>query len=187
LGLIGLLWAGALTAQASILTTSGAFGQDDDVVLFTYQVQNTGPVTVKTTSYAAGGFMPVLTVFSDSTHAWLYEDITSDDDALVTWNSVGGEWYIVALTQYGNYAVGLTLEDGFKEVGNGNYTAYPPYSNTPGGSFVDPYGVQRTSAWSIEFSSADPTLVVAPEPSTFLLFAGGAAALIWRRRRRIAA
>jgi hypothetical protein len=189
LGLLGLLLANAFAAQAATISFSGNFAQDDDVKFFDFFIPNPGSVTVSTTSYAANGFQTVLTVFDSSSHLFLFDSTAygSAGDSTLVWPSPGGEFFILALTQYGNVSPGPSyfLEDGFKEQGNGNYTADVPYNNfTAGGSFLNPGGEQRTSFWSLEFTSADPALYVSPEPSTFVLFAGGTAALIlWRRRR----
>jgi hypothetical protein len=186
-GLIGLFLLGGFAAHADTVSVSGVFAQDDQVQLFFYQVPTTGFVTVSTTSYAGGGFLPVLSLFDFNTHEFLFADTgySLNQDASLMWNSVGGEWYIVALTQYGNDANGPTLEDGFKEQGNGNYTAFPPYNpDMPGSSFLNPGPEQRTPDWTVQFDSAAPGLVVAPEPSTFVLFGSAAAVLIFRRRRQ---
>jgi len=189
---IGLFLAGATVANAATISTSGLFTQDDDVQLFQYYVLADGDVTVRTTSYAVGGFQTVLSVF-DSAHNFLFSDsgYGANRDATLTWSSITGQLYIVALTQYLNESPGpgYTLEDGFSQVGTGNYTAQPPFNNpTPGGSFLMPGGEQRTANWAVEFSAADSTgLRVVPEPSTFVLLAGGSAAFLFLRRRRIGA
>jgi len=191
LGIVSLLFAAAFNGQAGVITFQGTFSVDDEVQLFSYRVPTTGSVTVSTTSYATGGFQTILSLF-DASHNFLFDNsgYGSATDASITWNSVADELFIVALTEYDNFAVQPMLEDGFSQQGNGNFTADAPFNNpTPGGSFLLPGGEQRTSSWAVEFSSADPELeaTALPEPSTFGLFLGGAAALsYWRRRRKTA-
>jgi hypothetical protein len=189
--IMGLLLGGVIAASASTISDSGTFLTDDQVVLFHYIVQADGFVTVETTSYAANGFQTVLTVF-DSAHSFLFADggYSEAADASLTWFSTTGEEYIVALTQYDNVSggPGSTLEDGFALAGQGNYTADIPYNVVPGGSFLLPGGEQRTADWTVVFSAPDPVgLIVLPEPSTFVLFAGGTAAFLFLRRRKIGA
>lgn len=180
----------ATAAQAALINLSGNFTQDDDVQLFHYQVANTGLVTVSTTSFATGGFSPILTLF-DAAGQYQFDNsgYGSSADATITWNSLGGQWYIVALTQYDNSSVGPALSDGFVRSGQGNFTAASPFNPpTPGGSFLLPGPEQRTSAWAVEFSSADPTLTASavPEPSTMLtsIFGGAILVRIAVRRRK---
>lgn len=183
--------AAAAVAPAEIIVFSGNFTQDDDVQYFHYRVDNTGPVTVSTTSFAGGGFSPILTLF-DPAGAFLFDHAGygTNSDATLSWNSLGGVEYIIALTQYDNYANGPELSNGFVRDGQGNFTAEPPFNpSMPGGSFLLPGPEQRTSAWSIEFSSADPTLTAAPipEPSTAVTGISGAlllAAAVTARRRK---
>src|SRR5579885_3271599 len=59
------LTAIAVPAWGVTVNFSGVFSADDNVQLFTYTVQNGGQVTVSTTSYAAGGFSPILSLRSE--------------------------------------------------------------------------------------------------------------------------
>ncbi len=171
-----MLLATASVAPAITISFDGNFNQDDDVVLFQYSVQNTGFVTVATTSFATGGFSPILTVF-DEFGVFLFENVgyASNSDASLTWNSLAGAIYRVALTQYDNQSIASqtngNLSEGFLRDGQGNYTAEPPFNNSvPGGKFLLPGPEVRSSAWAVEFNSADPTLEASiPEPSTAAL------------------
>lgn len=190
LPLLGCLLGFAASASAGPIF-SGNFTSDDNVVFFHYQVQNTALVDVFTTSYAGGGFSPILTLFG-ANGEFLFDNAgyPTDTDAALSWNSVAGMEYIIALTQYDNYAIGPTLADGFRQQGMGNYTAEPPFNPTiPGGSFLLPGPTQRSSAWSVSFESNEPTLSVSgpsaiPEPATTVLTLCGVLALaVWTRRR----
>ena len=185
--ILSLLVVLSTSSLAATIGFSGNFSVDDDVQLFSYTVQSTGPVTVATTSYAGGGFQTILTLF-DVNGNFLFDNTGygTATDAAFSWVSVANAQYIVALTQYDNFAVQPTLADGFVQQGNGNFTATLPFNNpTPGGSFLLPGGEQRTSDWAVEFTSADPTLSAqtVPEPSTLFL-TGAAFVACWNRFRR---
>ena len=155
-----------------------------------------------TTSFATGGFAPLLALF-DGTGSLLFADSGIADnncvlngvdpatgdcyDSRLSWNSIGGAPYIIALTEYDNFALGPTINDGFLEQGNGNFTAAPPFNNpVPGGSFLLPGDIQRTANWSLNFQSADPSLtaiqLTVPEASTAALCLGGFLLLAGFRR-----
>lgn len=189
--LLGCLLAAAPTASAVTIGFGGSFTADDDVQLFYYHVATLGPVSITTTSFAGGGFSPILTLF-DSTGLFQYEAYSSGEASISLWNSVADELYIVALTQWDNQAVASqtfgNLSEGFLRDGQGNFTG--ENSPTPGGSFLLPGPEQRAPFWSIEFTSADPTLVAfIPEPSSVSLgLSGGlmlaALAAVRGRRKR---
>jgi hypothetical protein len=175
-------------ASAGIITFEGSFTADDQVQLFYYSVQTTGEVTVSTTSFAGGGFSPILTLF-DSTGAYLFDEdgYGSNSDAIMSWNSVAGAQYIIALTQYDNYANQPNLTDGFMRDGQGNYTAEPPFNpEVPGGSFLLPGPEQRTGNWAVQFQAADELELEAsiPEPSTLVTVAGALIFTAWVGRRQ---
>jgi hypothetical protein len=184
-----LLCASSACFGAATFNFSGVFGADDNVVLFTYQVQTTGQVSVFTTSYATGGFQTVLSLF-DSNRLFQFDNngFSNATDASLTWNSVAGERYTIALTEYDNLAFGPTLDDGFTEQGNGNFTATPPFNlPVPGGAFLLPGGEQRTGNWAVSFSSAVPSFTATqiPEPASGLLLMGGVALLAgWKKWRK---
>jgi hypothetical protein len=183
----------ASPAFPATITFNGVFTSDDDVQTFQYRVQNTGLVTISTTSYATGGFEPVLTLFDGAGNFQFFDDgsaHTPAGDAVLSWTaSLANQDYIIALTQYDNYAngnfIGGNLSDGFVEQGNGNFTADLPFNNpVPGGSFLLPGGGQRTGSWSISFTSADPSLTVVPEPGSGVLLLAGAGLVAWKRSRK---
>lgn len=189
----------------TVFNFAGALPQDDAVQTFLYSVQNTGLVTIFTTSFATGGFAPVLSIFDNTGNLQFYVDgATSNDcahngtdpatgacwDARLTFNSVAAEQYLVALTEDDNLPLGPTFADGFSEQGNGNFTAEPPFNPpVPGGSFLLAGPIQRTGNWAVTFQSPDETLRVTtstvPEPtSSVLLLTGVSMIAFWRRARR---
>src|SRR5262245_31502110 len=142
----------ALTAGATDFSFVGAFSADDDVRLFSLTADGTSNVRVISYGYGggtqsngnvvpAGGFDTILTLF-DSTGAL----VAQNDDATSIPGGCGtiadpitgfafdacldfpvppalpaGD-YTVALTQFDNFPLGLTLSDGFTHVGEPNFT-----------------------------------------------------------------
>ena len=173
----------SVAAHAGILF-QGVFSQDDDVVLKQFIVSAAQDITIDTTSYANGGFDPMLSLF-DSTG--LLIGLNNDGGGSVTADPVtGNHWdaflflpslapdtYTLAITQSDNGPLGPTLADGFLESGNGNFS----------GGFVDLSGSQRQPNWSVEVIGdvAQPT----PEPSAWMLVAGGSVLLAIAGMRRV--
>jgi hypothetical protein len=184
------------TAWGSVISFSGAFTQDDQVQLFVYTVQNQGQVTVSTTSYATGGFSPILSIF-DSTGLLVKfnSGFGSNSDASISWVSDAAAEYTVALTEYDNfpYAAGDNgyLSEGFQEAGYGNFTATPPfnYTNQPGGFYSGTdLSVPLTGDWAVTISAPDAagtlTASAVPEPASVALTLAGAVLLLVRKRKQ---
>ncbi|MEM9264801.1 MAG: DVUA0089 family protein [Cyanobacteria bacterium P01_F01_bin.13] len=157
----------------------GTFSQDDDVHLFDFSVDALSPVLFRTYSYAGGtqadgtviapgGFDPILTLFDgdgnligendDDIFDIVAEDPTTHQayDSLLSVLLDAGN-YTVSLTQYGNFASGPNLLDGFIQTGNGNYTS--ELSNCATESpFCDFMGDVRTNAWAFDAIGVLPLL-----------------------------
>lgn len=171
----------ALPSDAATLTFSGIFTTDDEVSYGLFQVLPGQDVTVKTTSYATGGFDPLLTIF-DSNGLVIN---TNDDGGCGTvpaaanghcldaylYLSITGGTYSFYVTQSPNSPLG-DLADGFALVGSGNFT---------GGPFLDSFNYQRAGDWVVVIEGAQAI----PEPSTWVLMVSGACALLWRRQCRL--
>jgi hypothetical protein len=189
--------------SATVFNFSGTFAGDDSIQQFIYTVQNTGQVDFFTTSFATGGFAPILSVFDNLGVLQSYNigsqtndcGINAMDpatnacwDANLSLNSVAGTQYMVVLTEDDNIPLGPTFADGFKEQGNGNFTAQSPFNlPVPGGAFLLSGPIQRTGDWAVTIQSADPTLNASevPEPSTAALFLTGVGLLAcWRRTKK---
>ena len=183
--------APAARAQTTPAVFSGTFKEDDSVALFSFNVTTPGTVSLYTTSYAggtnvngsvtaAGGFDPILTLFS-GTGDFIDENDDASDAGFAT-NSdpttmqheqfdSGFEetlttgLYTVAITQYDNFANGASLFDGFSEQGNATFTsAFEVPGGTATAPFVDVDGNQRTSAFTLNISNT-PLPLITPEPS----------------------
>jgi hypothetical protein len=202
-----MLFCAAPASFATLITFSGNFSTDDDLVTFQYDVQADGLVSIYTTSFASGGFEPIITVFDpsgflvnfDVGSAAPFNDCGFHGidpvtgacwDALVTWNSEVIGLYTVVLTQWGNESEDFfTLAAGFREtndiVNSPNYTGEPPHNPSGSGSFLLPGPIQRTSDWTIFFEAEDQAgLNVVPEPASGLLLLGGAALVAWKKTRK---
>jgi hypothetical protein len=184
---------GAPETNATVFSYSGNFTQDDNVMLFNFSLLSNSSVNISTSSYAAGGFDPTLTLF-DSTGVFIdqNQDISSIDnfDSFMSDTLLAGS-YIVALTQYDNFPIAddinnKLLSDGFTQQGAGNFTG--PEFLLPGapGSFINIDGLQRTSQWAvnIEVLDAANNPATVPEPSTLLLLAAGFAGMCALQRLR---
>jgi len=181
---------GTPETNATVFSYSGNFTQDDNVMLFNFNLLNNASVNISTSSYAAGGFDPTLTLF-DSTGVFIdqNQDVSINNfDSFMTDNLLAGS-YIVALTQYDNFPVATDtnnklLSDGFTQAGNGNFTG-PEFLDPAGpGSFINIDGLQRTSQWAVSIEVVDTVSnpAAVPEPSTLLLSAAGFIALCALRR-----
>src|SRR5262249_45969347 len=155
----------------------GTFSQDEDVVLIPFTNANLSLVTIQTTSFALGGFEPVLTVY-DSLGNFLFQDATGGVapgscggrgscsgcggclDALISQTFAAGD-YTIALTEWDNIPNGPTLGDGFPQTGNGNFTS-TEFGCGPGSFFLFDCS-QRSADWALTINGQD---VVTPEPGT---------------------
>jgi hypothetical protein len=172
-------------SASTVVTYNNVFTADDDKVTFHFVVDNPlSTVSIFTTSFANGGFIPVLSIFAADTGELLKVDsgyADSRDALLQDWPTVPDATYTVILTEYDNLPNSLFLADGFVEDGAGNFTI-PTYGSGP---FGDLFGT-RTGDWSVTFSSLDPTLQVVPEPGAGVLAGAGMLLLFWLRRKRAA-
>ncbi len=174
-------FAPLIQAHADTYSASGNFTADNSV--FTYDFTATSPqtYTIATTSYAAGGFDPVLTLFSAG-GAPIDNFGSGTSDATLTDTLASGS-YVLDLTEFPNVAVG-TLSQGFLFASDP--TATGDNCGVAGGQFIDDITcTQRTNQYALTVASA--SAAVTPEPSTWLLVLSGAVGVFYfSRRQRIA-
>jgi hypothetical protein len=153
-------------------------------------VQNQGRVDVSTTSYATGGFSPILSIFDSTGLLVNYASgWDSNSDAGLWWISDAGARYTIALTEYDNFPNGIGggyLSDGFSHAGNGNFTAPPGF---PGGFYTGPDAtVPLTGNWRVTISAPDAagtlTASAVPEPASAVLTLAGAILMLVRKRKQ---
>src|SRR5258708_38414719 len=141
--------------------------QDDNQVLFTFTVPVATTVTIDTTSFAMGGFNPVVAIFGPDAGLSLFAETSSGGsnncpvgtdpatmfqwDACLSENLQSGN-YVLSLTEDDNLPFGPTFADGFQKTGQGNFTG-PEFLGSPG-SFILVNGAQLTSLWTLEISGA---------------------------------
>lgn len=163
-------------AQASSVTLTGtpppltgSFTADNEVLQFDFSATGTQNYTFATTSYAKGGFVPYLTLFSSAGNVLGYDGADGAcgtagcDDAFLQ-TTLGAGSYILALTEFPNVFTG-TLAQGTL------FASDPDATGTAcgaGGQFLktdDGSCSQRTSNYAVTLNSTSPV----PEPSSLLL------------------
>lgn len=165
-------------AHADTFSTTGNFTADNDVFLYVLTATSPETLSASTSSYAAGGFDPVLTLFTGS-GAPVDNFGSGVGDAMLT-DTLDPGTYLLALTEFPNVAIG-TLPEGFLFASDP--TATGDNCGVSGEMFLDCItGMQRTS----DFALTVNTTAVTPEPSSWLLVLPGAALLAASRRRRMA-
>lgn len=186
------------------LSATGTFADDNDEQYFNFSIDEPGLLTVRTTSFATGGFAPDLTLFDAGTGDYITQDdgetvgvncgtrvVVAGEgclDALIDQTLLDPGNYTLILTESGNAALG-GLTDGFYFDPNNNPCAPDQdftnsgclgYGSAPG-AFYLPDGTQQTGNWAVSGSFT----AAAPEPASFiLLFFGLGTGILWKRRER---
>ena len=180
-------------AVAVTFNTSGTFTADNSSYTYSFTSTSAQNYTFSTTSYATGGFVPVLTLFSGSGNiigsdgadgtcgGSAAKDATTNmcDDASFSQLLTAGS-YQLYLTEFPNVANG-NLADGFLYASDPTSTG--DNCGVAGGKFLQTdtaVCVQRTSSYSLSVNSTAPT----PEPSTWVLVLSAMTALFFVDQRR---
>lgn len=204
----------AALGSANTFDFNGTFTQDDNQASFLMILNSPQIVTIQTTSYANGGFAPVLSIFGNplfgpgdptllgtnsggspcgvrSTNATtgLCLDALLGLDSVLSTNQLGtlaAGSYLVVLTEQSNVPNGPDLDSGFVFDGQGNFTAIPGINNGP---FVDPSNpnITDTGTYALQFANVDTVQPVepVPEPATFIPLLSGLGLLVTMLRRRV--
>lgn len=172
----------ATSAHAASFTFNGVFQRDDQGAYYQFRLNAPSAVTLRTTSYAAGGFSPVLSLFDSSQMNLLVGSDNGADntmgDANLAVNLAAGTYQLV-LTQYDNLATGPRLSDGFLRGGDPSFTSQ--FAGRPG-QFFDVNGMQRSPSFGIVIDNVSEAAGV-PEPATLAMAAVGIVGLLAMRRR----
>lgn len=167
------------TLGAGSFDFSGELLQQNDVALFTFDVDSTLLLSARTTSYATGGFDPVLTLL-DSAGGFIADN--DDEDAFGTppiYDSflerlLAPGSYTLAVTQSPNFFEFLAGGDGF-----GYVDETCPFAGDPTDPVCSVFaGPNGNFAGTLALTT--PSV---PEPALFWLVALGAAAMARRHSR----
>jgi hypothetical protein len=185
-------------ARATTTSYTGTFSSDDQLQTFDFTVGSSGPVVLRTYSYAggmdpsgaliaSGGFDPVLTLYSNDGSFLVTDDdgpcglVNTDPSTLNCFDayistSLDAGSYILALTEADNLPIG-DLSDGFTQTGNGDFTC-PEFLGIPG-AFCDASPAQRGNAYAVDIT-VPGSVAPAPEPPSLLLLLSGVALILGR-------
>lgn len=210
--LVILGFAAAPVARADSFTFTGTFSQDDEIRLFGFTVVGTSAsqVTIRTTSYAQGGFDPYLALFQVTPpipiNGLLLDapgvgPIPSDffDGPTLFSSLIIGENDDISATNLDAF-LQLSLDPGFYvfsvtqsgPFANGNFPVGPSLDdgftqqgngNFRGG-FIDAFGNRRSGLFIVTVDGPNVTgAAPIPEPATMLLLSTGLAGVAARVRR----
>ncbi len=173
---LGCLLAGfAATTVASTATLGGSFSADEQMFQYTWTLPQASSATAYTTSYASGGFVPVLSLFdasgtliaSDGGDASCTDGRMADasthlcNDAYLHSLLAAGSYRLV-LTEFFNFPNG-NYSHGFSEQGAGNFTSSVCGTSGPFWETDLAPCVQRSGDYSVTVTSGS---AATPEPAT---------------------
>lgn len=170
-------------------TFTGSFTSDGQLFQTAWTTQTSATFTAYTTSYASGGFVPVISLFDQATGDYLgfnggdascsggrMKDAGTGlcDDAYLSRLLPAGSYWVV-LSQFYNLPNG-NYSDGFSQAGVGNFTAAACQTTGPFWQVDVSPCAQRSGSYALTINSA----AAVPEPATGCLILGvltGAAVL----------
>jgi hypothetical protein len=206
-GLLLLAGLAPGAAEAATFSFVGNISRDDEVQLFNFTIGTSSNVILKTLSWAggtnadgvtiaAGGFDPILAVFSaDGTKIGFNDDGTSSQvpqnsgqhfDTYLELGGLAAGSYTVAVSQYNNFA-GATLTSPFSQQGGGEFTG-AEFECVTQVSLCAIGALPRDSHWAFDIlgveTASNPTggngnggtdNSAVPIPAAFFLFGGALA------------
>lgn len=193
-----LLSLAAHTASADIVPFSGTFAQDDDIAWLDFMLNEDTSMKARTTSFAAGGFAPVLSLFSMGKTSDLLSIAYGSSNTCSTpgagspsgglcWDAffntvLSSGSYRLVVSQIDNLPNGLGFADGFSQTGNPTYTG-ANYLGDPSQFFINLDGTQRNGNYA---GLLQLTPIPEPAPFDLLLLGliGMTAALAYRPKAK---
>ena len=181
-GLLVLCSVSLLGAKASTFSTTGNFAADNSDYELTFSVTGTTDFTAATTSFATGGFVPVLTLFNGTTGSEIDNNGTGFSDVSLS-DVLGTGTYDLFLTEFPNVALG-DLATGFLFAGDP--TATGDLCGVAGGMFLNTSMAPCTatsSAYALTTTTNAASSVTPEPPSALLLLLPLAGAVALNRRK----
>lgn len=181
-------------AHATSITQTGTFSADNQTVSYNFTLASLQSVSIYTTSYngganldgttsAAGGFVPVLSLFTGAGGIVAGDGGSGNNDAYLS-ELLGPGSYLLVLSEFPNVAVG-DLTDGFLFSSDPAATGNACGGSSSGKQFLDTTTTacaQRDSHYSYNISTNAPV----PEPPTWALVLPGAGLILVVGRRALA-
>jgi hypothetical protein len=139
---------GSGSAYGANLSFTGNLNDPNDTPSFFFTADGSSTVTIQSSSYAIGGFDPILTLF-DAADLFVLEqeDIGAGNLDFQLSQVLPGGNYRAVISAFANFANQPSFADGF--------------TNT--GDFFD-----RTSAYAVDIQGVSPSATSVPEPSSLI-------------------
>lgn len=170
----------ALRAHADTTIGSGTFSADDSTFVYNFSPSTSQTYTFATTSFAGGGFIPVLTLFKASGGNPIAFAETDNSDVSLT-EALGAGSYVLYLTEDPNV---FTSDLATGPLFAGSPTITGDTCGVSGGKFLNVFTApctQRTGNYAVTLAIS-PTAT--PEPATWLLVLPPLGYLCFSLRRR---
>ena len=171
-------------AYADSMNYSGHFAADNSTFSLAFSTATAQNYTFSTSSFATGGFVPVLTLFDATNSAPPIAFAETDNSDVSLSALLGPGSYLLYLTEDPNVFTS-NLAGGLLFAANPTITG--DLCGVSGGTFLNVFDgcSQRTSSYALtQTSTAVPSTAVTPEPATWLLMLAPVALLTLAQRRR---
>jgi len=175
-------------AKAADFDFSGTFQEDNDVLLFNFNVGADSTITIFSSSWlygdapvgeGLGGFDPILALWDSAGNLIAQQDdggnVGSTLSNGVSYNHgtydtyftqfLAAGTYTASITQYNNFAVGSNLNNGFQQDGNPNFTFDSGFGGATQPLFNGVWDSNdpRTNQWEFHILNVADAVVVEPE------------------------